>query len=228
MKLFILLSIIGVIYCGREEEEAAIDIIAASYERYGNGVEAPEKLEIIKEKCNELGNAMGTGRLFWDIVTGLKWAGYLKPKVREVILESPTIQFYEKINIFCKLPEDKMLKYTPIINAKLADTKKLRDRYLGYLEDATKQSRIAMGEIICVSRDFWIKVIDMHDDIDGFREFSHRRIELHPAMLNRTEHVFGVKVDTKCEMKESYPAATYKSFTVLLAKLLEKYLGSAL
>ncbi|CAG2114627.1 unnamed protein product, partial [Medioppia subpectinata] len=138
----------GVIYCGREEEEVAVDIIIASYERYGNGVEAPEKLEIIKEKCNELGNTNGTGKLFWDIITGLKWAGYLKPKIREVIMESPTIQFYDKLNVFCKLPEDKMLKYTPIINAKLADTKKLRDRFLGYLEDATKQSRINMGEIV--------------------------------------------------------------------------------
>ncbi|CAG2116530.1 unnamed protein product [Medioppia subpectinata] len=121
-----------------------------------------------------------------------------------------------------------MLKYTPIINAKLVETKKLRDRFLGYLEDATKHSRINMGEIICVGRDYWTKVIDMHDDIDGFREFSHKRIELYPSLLNRTEHVLGVKVDTKCEMKESYPTATYKSFTVLLAKLLEKYLESAL
>jgi len=228
MKLFILLSIIGVIYCGQAEEEAAIDIVITSYERYGNGVEAPEKLEIIKEKCAELGSANGTGKLFWDIVTGLKWVGYLKPKVREVILESPNIQFYEKVNLFCKLPEDKMVKYTPIINAKGADTKKLRDRFLGYLEDATKQSRINMGEIVCVGRDFWTKVIDMHDDIDGFREFSHRRIELYPAILNRTELVLGVKVDTKCEMKESYPEATYKSFTVLLSKLIEKYLASSI
>ncbi|CAG2114174.1 unnamed protein product, partial [Medioppia subpectinata] len=152
------------------------------------------------------------GKLFWDIVTGLKWAGYLKPKIREVMLESPTIQFYDKINLFCKLPEDKMLKYTPIINAKLADTKKLRDRYIGYLEDATKH----------VGREFWAKVIDMHDDIDGFREFSHKRIDIYPAVLNRTEHLLGVKVDTKCEMKESYPEATYKSFTLLMAKLLSK------
>ncbi|CAG2106389.1 unnamed protein product [Medioppia subpectinata] len=127
-------------------------------------------------------------------VTGLKWAGYLKPKIREVMLESPTIQFYEKLNIFCKLPDDKMLKYTPIINAKLADTKKLL------------QTR--------VSRDFWAKVIDMHDDQDGFREFSHRRVEIYPAILNRTEHMLGVKVDTKCEMKESYPDAQYKSFVM--------------
>ncbi|CAG2112187.1 unnamed protein product [Medioppia subpectinata] len=171
---------------------------------------------------------MGEIVCFWDIITGLKWAGYLKPKVREVMLESPTIQFYEKVNLFCKLPEDKMLKYTPIINAKLADTKKLRDRYLGYLNDALNQTRINMGEIVCVGRDFWAKVIDMHDDLDGFREFSHRRVDLYPAVLNRTEHVLGVKVDTKCEMKESYPEATYKSFTVLIAKLLTKYLESAL
>ncbi|CAG2111264.1 unnamed protein product [Medioppia subpectinata] len=88
---------------------------------------------------------------FWDIVTGLKWVGYLKPKVREVILESPTIQFYEKLNLFCTLPDDKMLKYTPIINAKLADTKKLRDRYLGYLEDAATQSKINMGEVLALN-----------------------------------------------------------------------------
>ncbi|CAG2114344.1 unnamed protein product [Medioppia subpectinata] len=204
----------GVIYSGREKEEAAIDNIGARYERYGNGVEAPKKLEIIKEKCNELGFTNGTG--------------YLKLKVREVILESPNIQFYEKMNLFCTLPDDKMLKYTPIINAKLTDTKKLRDRFLGYLEDATKQSRIKMGEIVCVGRDFWTKVVDMHNHLDGFREFSHRRIDIYPAMLNRTEHVLGVKVDTKCEMKESYPEATYQSSTVLLCKLLEKYLESAL
>ncbi|CAG2115849.1 unnamed protein product, partial [Medioppia subpectinata] len=211
-----------------EEEEAAIDIISAKYERYGNGVEAPEKLEIIKEKCNELGSTNSTGRLFWDIITGLKWAGYLKPKIREVMLESPTIQFYDKVNLFCKLPEDKMLKYTPIINAKLTDTKKLRDRFLGYLEDAMKQSRINMGEIVCIGRDFWAKVIDMHDDIDGFREFSHRRVDIYPAILNRTEHMLGIKVDTKCEMKESYPEAKYTSFTVLIVKLLTKYFESAL
>ncbi|CAG2119299.1 unnamed protein product [Medioppia subpectinata] len=170
---------------------------------------------------------MGTGKLFWDIVTGLKWAGYLKPKIREVILASPNIQFYEKVNIFCKLPEDKMLKYTPIINAKLSDTKTLRDRFIGYLNDALKQSRINMGEIICIGRDFWAKVIDMHDDIDGFREFSHRRVDIYPEVMNRTEHMLGVKVATKCEMKESYPEGTYKSYTVLIAKLVEKYLDSA-
>ncbi|CAG2117148.1 unnamed protein product [Medioppia subpectinata] len=143
-------------------------------------------------------------------------------------MESPSIRFYEKVNLFCTLPDDKMLKYTPIINAKLVETKKLRDRYLGYLEDALKQSRINMGEIICVGRDFWAKVIDMHDDIDGFREFSHKRIELYPAILNRTEHLLGVKVDTKCEMKESYPESTLKSYTVLMGRLLTKYSESAL
>ncbi|CAG2111263.1 unnamed protein product, partial [Medioppia subpectinata] len=56
----------------------------------------------------------------------------------------------------------------------------------------------------------------------GFREFSHKRIDVYPAVLNRTEHVLGVKVDTKCEMKESYPDGTYKSFVVLMAKLLTK------
>ncbi|CAG2109816.1 unnamed protein product [Medioppia subpectinata] len=75
---------------------------------------------------------------------------YLKPEVREVILESPNIRFYEKLNLYCDLTEDKQVKYAQLTNAKLNETKLLRDRFLGYLEEMSKQTKINMGEAICL------------------------------------------------------------------------------
>ncbi|CAG2118353.1 unnamed protein product [Medioppia subpectinata] len=112
MKLFIVLTVIGVINCSYEEEELSVDKLSPKYERLGNGVECPEKVELIMEKCKDLGSTNDTnGKLFWDVLHGIKYVGYLKPILRDVILESPTISHYEKVNNYCKLANDTMLKY---------------------------------------------------------------------------------------------------------------------
>ncbi|CAG2101114.1 unnamed protein product, partial [Medioppia subpectinata] len=57
----------------------------------------------------------------------------------------------QKANGFCKLSEDKMVKYAQLTNAKLNETKQLRDRFLGYLNDAANQTKINLPQVLCRS-----------------------------------------------------------------------------
>ncbi|CAG2116806.1 unnamed protein product [Medioppia subpectinata] len=199
------------------------------YERLGNGVECPEKVELIMNKCKELGSTNDTnGKLFWDVLHGIKYVGYLKPIIRDVILESPTISHYEKVNNYCKLQNDTMLKYCAILNSKFVESKKLRDRVLGYLTDAANQARINLGEVLCIVKKFWEDVLNMHEDQVGFRESTRERISIFPSIITRAEEHLGVKADAKCELGEKYPDAKHKSITVSLVKVFVKYADFAL
>ncbi|CAG2104270.1 unnamed protein product [Medioppia subpectinata] len=214
----------NVIYCGPEEQEAAEDILMQFYERFGNGFECPENATILKEKCNEFGTS---DNFFKDVMNSMRWIGFLKPELRGIMLESPDIAFYEKMNTFCKLPEDMQITYCKITNAKLNETKQLRDRFLGYLEEVVNQTKINLAHML-ISRDYWENVINLHDDLDGFRNFSRSRIEVYPSALTRAETVFGVKAEVKCELGPTYPEPKHKSFTVAIAKIFTKYLDTAI
>ncbi|CAG2103924.1 unnamed protein product, partial [Medioppia subpectinata] len=138
-----------VIYCGYDAEEAYYDDMNPRYERYGTGVECPANVDSLKDICSELGTTNNlSGRFFWDVVAGLKYLGYLKPRIRDIILESPSIAHYEKVNQFCKLPDDTMVKYCVLTNAKLNEAKALRDRFLGYLNEASKQTKINLSQVL--------------------------------------------------------------------------------
>ncbi|CAG2106953.1 unnamed protein product, partial [Medioppia subpectinata] len=219
----------GVINCSFEEEELKVDKMAPKYERLGNGVECPQKVELIMEKCKEMGTTNDTnGRLMWDILDGFKYAGYLKPILRDVVLESTSLSSYEKVSNYCKLPNDTMLKYCAILNSKVVESKKLRDRVLGYLTDAANQARINLGEVLCIVRKYWDDVLNMHEDIDGFRESTRERIAIFPSFVTRAELHLGVKADAKCELGEKYPDAKHKSITVSLVQIFTKYADFAL
>ncbi|CAG2115233.1 unnamed protein product, partial [Medioppia subpectinata] len=203
---------LGVTYCGYDAEEAYYDNMLPTYERYGNGVECPANVDLLKDICRELGTTDNlSGRFFWDVVTGLKYLGYLKPQIRDIILESPSIAYYERVNLFCKQPDDTMVKYCALTNAKLNETKNLYHRFTGYLEDATKQTKINLSQVLCIKRNFWVNVIDMHDDQDGFREFARNHTSVFASIVTRAEKVLGVKADTKCELGDKYPDPKYKS-----------------
>ncbi|CAG2116846.1 unnamed protein product, partial [Medioppia subpectinata] len=137
------------VFVNFEEDELKVDKMAPKYERLGNGVECPEKVELILEKCKEMGTTNDTnGRLLWDVLDSFKYIGYQKPVIRDVIMESPSISNYEKVNNYCKLANDTMLTYCAILNSKVVESKKLRDRVLGYLTDAASQIKVNLGEVL--------------------------------------------------------------------------------
>ncbi|CAG2107362.1 unnamed protein product, partial [Medioppia subpectinata] len=209
----------GVIHCSYEEDELKVDKMAPKYERLGNGVECPEKVELILEKCKEMGTTNDTnGRLLWDVLDSFKYIGYQKPIIRDVIMESPSISNYEKVNNYCKLANNTMLTYCAILNSKVIESKKLRDRVLGYLTNAASQTKVNLGEALCIMKKFWEDVLNMHEDKDGFRESTRERISTFPSIVTRAEEHFGVKADDKCELGEKYPDTKYKSITVSLVK----------
>ncbi|CAG2111275.1 unnamed protein product, partial [Medioppia subpectinata] len=181
--------IIGAINCNFEEQELKVDKMIPKYERLGNGVECPEKVELILAKCKEMAQLMirmGNCEM-WDILDGFKYAGYLKPILRDVILESTSLSSYEKIKI----------------------VRILRSQLEGGGGKGVRDVR-------SIVRKYWDDVLNMHEDIDGFRESTRERIAIFPSFVTRAEEHLGVKADAKCELGEKYPDAKHKSITVSL------------
>ncbi|CAG2101229.1 unnamed protein product [Medioppia subpectinata] len=138
--------------------------------------------------------------------------------------EKPTFLFFNKLRIYCEMSEDKQVKYAQITNSKLTESKKLRDRFIGYLNETYTKNKINLTELLCVARNFFNDVINVHDDQDGFREYARIRTQFYIDMFVRLEEIYNVKPATTCNvLNETYTESQFKSYSMLLSKILLQY-----
>ncbi|CAG2115290.1 unnamed protein product [Medioppia subpectinata] len=172
----------------------------------------------------------------WKDFVGICWP-YIQLRLtaiaRAVIM--PDLLFLavgDHFSTYCKRSSYHQVKYAQIVNSKLAESKQLRDRFIGYLTEMFNENKVQsedLSQIICknpitlVARKFFRDVIELHPDEDGFRDYARERQLFFTGQYERMEEMYKVRAAPQCEpMKESYPPGQFKTYMLALSKILMK------
>ncbi|CAG2101504.1 unnamed protein product [Medioppia subpectinata] len=146
------LSLSGAVYCNTNHDitDEIFENTVLKYEFLGNGIQQSENMAEIMIECVIQGRATIPTRIWKDFV-GLCWP-YIQLRltaiVRAVIM--PDLLFLavgDHFSTYCKRSQYHQIKYAQITNSKLAESKQLRDRFIGYLTEMFNENRVQAEDL---------------------------------------------------------------------------------